>query len=521
MKENLALLHNHPSITTWVLFNEGWGAYDQERLARWLKQADPTRLVNGHSGPFDHVKVGQWLRTLPIPKLFSALGTDAAVADEFYAHQFRAPSDWLAGDIVDLHYYPGPKMFSARPDVASVTGEHGSFGVHIEGHVWSELTRVGRGLGASGLTPQQMLKAYADSTDRLKALEAEGLSGAAYFQLVDVENEHQGFLTYDRAISKVPVTGLAQLNARLVSRASNYAAATAGFSVADADATPESQRYRDLLAEFQSGRRDPTFLVRLALMASRQNDPERATDIAGAYLAQISPPYDKKTWETIVALTRTSNDKGFEVLRARAGEANAALGPQEAQKKMLDIIRREVVVPYFQEKQRAQDWDAFERSVAVTHGELGREAVRGARMMEYLRNEDWVGFGNAYALYFATATPRSPYLLHSLAYQVLAHVSDERALQAAVRVMQWQIEQPGEAAAVFGSYDPTELDTYAGLLHKVGRRAEALEWQQRAVTLSQGRDRKIVENLEKMISSCAAEACTSSPPADERLQSAP
>ena len=33
VKDNLAQLHNHPSITTWVLFNEGWGAYDGAALA--------------------------------------------------------------------------------------------------------------------------------------------------------------------------------------------------------------------------------------------------------------------------------------------------------------------------------------------------------------------------------------------------------------------------------------------------------------------------------------------------------
>jgi beta-galactosidase/beta-glucuronidase len=32
---------NHPSIVVWVLFNEGWGQYDTERLVSWLKAMDP------------------------------------------------------------------------------------------------------------------------------------------------------------------------------------------------------------------------------------------------------------------------------------------------------------------------------------------------------------------------------------------------------------------------------------------------------------------------------------------------
>jgi beta-galactosidase/beta-glucuronidase len=49
-KEMMEQLHNHPSITTWVLFNEKWGAYDQQRLTEWIKRSDPSRLVNGHFG---------------------------------------------------------------------------------------------------------------------------------------------------------------------------------------------------------------------------------------------------------------------------------------------------------------------------------------------------------------------------------------------------------------------------------------------------------------------------------------
>jgi len=36
----------------WVPFNEGWGQYDTPRFCEWIKQLDPTRLVNNASaGP--------------------------------------------------------------------------------------------------------------------------------------------------------------------------------------------------------------------------------------------------------------------------------------------------------------------------------------------------------------------------------------------------------------------------------------------------------------------------------------
>ena len=69
--------HNHPSIIMWVVFNEGWGQYDTERLTAWVKKLDPTRLVNNASG---------W-------------------------------TDKKAGDVLDIHHYPQPEV--ARPGFES------------------------------------------------------------------------------------------------------------------------------------------------------------------------------------------------------------------------------------------------------------------------------------------------------------------------------------------------------------------------------------------------------------------
>src|SRR5205807_586513 len=57
---------NHPSIVMWVVFNEGWGQYDTPRLTSWVKELDPSRLVNNASG---------W-------------------------------TDQKVGDVIDMHHYP-------------------------------------------------------------------------------------------------------------------------------------------------------------------------------------------------------------------------------------------------------------------------------------------------------------------------------------------------------------------------------------------------------------------------------
>ena len=151
---------NHPSIIMWILFNEGWGQYDTERLATWLKSLDPSRLVDNASG---------W-------------------------------TDKRVGDVTDIHSYPGPEAPKSEPDRAAVLGEFGGLGLGITNHMWStnfwgyiRMPDVAT-LNERGRQLLDRLRIFRDSL---------GLSGAVYTQTADVETECNGLLTYDRAVDKL------------------------------------------------------------------------------------------------------------------------------------------------------------------------------------------------------------------------------------------------------------------------------------------------------------------------------
>ncbi|HEX5222047.1 MAG TPA: glycoside hydrolase family 2 TIM barrel-domain containing protein, partial [Verrucomicrobiae bacterium] len=153
-------LENHPSIIVWVLFNEGWGQYDTERLAQRLKALDPSRLVNNASG---------W-------------------------------TDMRVGDLIDMHSYPGPDCPAAEPRRAAVLGEFGGLGLPVDGHSWSS-----RCWGYLMLQNSQELAArYTRAFKQVWALHHfRALNAAVYTQTTDVETECNGLLTYDRAVAKI------------------------------------------------------------------------------------------------------------------------------------------------------------------------------------------------------------------------------------------------------------------------------------------------------------------------------
>ncbi|MBN1155519.1 chitobiase/beta-hexosaminidase C-terminal domain-containing protein, partial [candidate division KSB1 bacterium] len=162
LKAMITNLQPFPSIIMWVVFNEGWGQFDTERLTALVKQMDPTRLVNNASG---------W-------------------------------TDKHVGDIIDIHSYPGPDAPYPEEARAAVLGEFGGLGLPIAGHTWTI-----QNWGYLNLKSREELRdRYEQLFDEVWALKDEpGLSAVVYTQITDVETETNGLMTYDREIIKLDI----------------------------------------------------------------------------------------------------------------------------------------------------------------------------------------------------------------------------------------------------------------------------------------------------------------------------
>jgi hypothetical protein len=162
-------LYNHPSVIMWVAFNEGWGQYDTERITQWIKNYDPSRLVNNASG---------W-------------------------------TDRRVGDVSDRHQYPNPGMNRLEPNRASVLGEFGGLGLPIKGHLWQEAGAWGY---RSFEAQDKYAADYVNLIRQLYILITKGLAAAVYTQTTDCEIEVNGLMTYDRAIIKIDPNEFSSLN---------------------------------------------------------------------------------------------------------------------------------------------------------------------------------------------------------------------------------------------------------------------------------------------------------------------
>ena len=194
-------LYNHPSIVMWDVFNEGWGQHNTEAYTRWIGQYDPSRLINCASG---------W-------------------------------TDFPVGDIMDIHdytYYPGNnaadyKLFGKR---ALVIGEAAGFNLAIPGHTWySEKNKPQQKAHENYVpadnynfkeesqrhtygSPQIYEDAYRKFIETVRCLNTgSGCNALVYTQITDVEHELNGYLTYDRKVSKIKPEIMKKINEGLYS----------------------------------------------------------------------------------------------------------------------------------------------------------------------------------------------------------------------------------------------------------------------------------------------------------------
>ena len=170
----ITYLYNSPSIVLWTIFNEGWGQFDSKEILERMRTLDKSRLFDHASG---------W-------------------------------HDQGISDVKSLHVYfkkvkiPNKKKINNR---AIILSEFGGYLLPIEGH-----SQKGKATYRSYKSKDEWLKMYEKSITRDVINNIKyGLCASIYTQLSDVEDENNGFITYDREVIKVEPSLIKEINDKI------------------------------------------------------------------------------------------------------------------------------------------------------------------------------------------------------------------------------------------------------------------------------------------------------------------
>ena len=167
-------LYNTPSIVLWTIFNEGWGQFDAKDIYYGLRDMDKSRLFDHASG---------W-------------------------------HDQGVSDVKSLHVYFKKVKMPSKGKIknrAVVLSEFGGLVLPIKDHMrkGKQTYKVYKNTGKWLDAYEKMIER--DVVNNIK----KGLSACIYKQLSDVEDELNGFVTFDRQVVKVSVEKIKAINEKI------------------------------------------------------------------------------------------------------------------------------------------------------------------------------------------------------------------------------------------------------------------------------------------------------------------
>ena len=165
-------LYNVPSVVYYTIFNEGWGQFTSDKMYVKLKSFDPTRIIDSTSGWFRRRKT-----------------------DVDSRHIYFRPLE--------------PKLLDGKPLVIS---EFGGFAHGIEGHTYGSAVYGYNTIPENDKYEDKVCELYDTA---VRALVEKGASAFIYTQVSDVEDEINGFATYDRQVVKINAERLKKINDEL------------------------------------------------------------------------------------------------------------------------------------------------------------------------------------------------------------------------------------------------------------------------------------------------------------------
>ena len=154
-------LRSHPSICYWTIFNEAWGQFDSDYVFTEFRKLDDTRFVDSTSGWFRQKK----------------------------------------SDVDSRHVYFRKVKLRGDGVKPLVLSEFGGKTYKAEGHIFNPEKSYGYGRCESLEDLDKAVEAL--YLEEILPCVKNGLCGAIYTQVSDVEDEINGLLTYDRRVEKL------------------------------------------------------------------------------------------------------------------------------------------------------------------------------------------------------------------------------------------------------------------------------------------------------------------------------
>jgi thioredoxin-related protein len=243
-----------------------------------------------------------------------------------------------------------------------------------------------------------------------------------------------------------------------------------------------TKQYYTQLRQFTGGRRDSAFLHRLAAQSLDVYNLRDGHQVFEAWLKTQPSPFTPAGLGLMERFTQHTTDPGFALFLHHAAQADRILGAGTAERLVRDILIRQYVAPQIRlAGSNGPDWKSIQRAVAASYPAQAAEVTARGKVQYYQAKRDWPHFQTTVVTYMqkygAHATPEE---LNEFAWTVFSNCPD---MSCVTEALDWS-RRSFKSKPV-----PGYMDTYANILYKMGKKEEAIAWEQKAADLTTTNDR--------------------------------
>lgn len=257
--------------------------------------------------------------------------------------------------------------------------------------------------------------------------------------------------------------------------------------------------YSALLERYKNGNRDLASMSYLAETALSLGDTVRANEVAGQYLDELQGKavFTQDNIGLMTSFTKRSKDPGFDFFYRYATRIDSAMGNDTYAQQVLQVILfNEIVKPILEKSKNSgssPDWKSIFMRIGQKYSQYYANRVVAASKVSWaLGQKNWPFYTKSLVKYVNEYGPHSGALLalslNNYAWAIFKYSRDSTELGQALT---WS----GKAVLLDASAN--SMDTYANILYKLGRRSQALQWEENAEKLAPN-DKSISDNLMKI-----------------------